>query len=74
MRHLAIVWALLRFYCRVTPSDWYRHAPFLPVPPSDYLRWRLQTAYGKRRPSIGTLLRDVWQFGSWLRDFPSQTP
>jgi hypothetical protein len=25
---------------------WYRRAPFLPLPPRDYLRWRMETAYG----------------------------
>jgi hypothetical protein len=25
---------------------WYARAPFLPVPPTSYLRWRLETAYG----------------------------
>jgi hypothetical protein len=26
--------------------DWYRRAPFLPLPPADYVAWRLHTAYG----------------------------
>jgi hypothetical protein len=26
--------------------NWYRRAPFLPLPPSSYLRWRMETAYG----------------------------
>jgi hypothetical protein len=25
---------------------WWRHRPFLPLPAPDYLRFRLQTAYG----------------------------
>jgi hypothetical protein len=25
---------------------WWRRPPFVPVPPRDYLRFRLQTAYG----------------------------
>lgn len=25
---------------------WWRRPPFVPVPPADYLRFRLQTAYG----------------------------
>src|SRR2546430_7431012 len=28
--------------------DWYRRPPFLPLPPRDYLRWRMFTAYGDR--------------------------
>lgn len=26
--------------------DWYRRAPFLPLPPREYVRWRMETAYG----------------------------
>ncbi|MDT8341702.1 MAG: hypothetical protein RQ751_09345 [Longimicrobiales bacterium] len=25
---------------------WWRRAPFLPLPPAGYLRWRNETAYG----------------------------
>ena len=25
---------------------WYRRPPFLPMPPDDYIRWRMDTAYG----------------------------
>lgn len=25
---------------------WHRRAPFLPLPPREYVRWRLETAYG----------------------------
>ena len=70
VRHFQIAWALLRFYARVMPKDWYRRPPFLPLPPADYFRWRLRTAYGEHRPPLGTVLRDVWQFGDWLRTFP----
>ena len=69
LRHCAIAWALLRFYVRLTPRHWYRRPPFLPLPPGDYLNWRLKTAYGKNRPPWPGVLRDVWQFGDWLRTF-----
>lgn len=36
---LATAW---RFRAR----DWYRRVPFLPIPPADYIEWRLHTAYG----------------------------
>ena len=26
--------------------DWYLRAPFLPLPPRSYMRWRMETAYG----------------------------
>jgi hypothetical protein len=69
MKHVAIFWALTRFYFRLIPRDWYRRLPFLPVPPAGYIRWRLRTAYGKHRPAWPDMLRDVWQFGDWLRTF-----
>lgn len=25
---------------------WWRRPPFLPLPPTSYLRWRMETAYG----------------------------
>jgi hypothetical protein len=27
--------------------SWWRRPPFLPVPPREYLEWRLQTAFGE---------------------------
>jgi hypothetical protein len=72
MGPLAIVWALTRFYCRVIPRDWYRKPPFLPVPPASYVAWRMRTAYGNQRPPWREVLRDLWQFGGWLRTFDKQ--
>jgi hypothetical protein len=69
VKHFAIALALLRFYFRLIPGDWYRKPPFLPVPPGNYVQWRLRTAYGANRPPWNELLRDVWQFGNWLRTF-----
>jgi len=67
---MAIAWALLRFYARAVPPNWYRRFPFLPLPPRNFIAWRLHTAYGNQRPPIGVVLRDVWQLGDWLRTFP----
>jgi hypothetical protein len=36
---ITLVWAY-------RARDWYRTPPFLPVPPAEYLAWRLYTAYG----------------------------
>ena len=67
MKHLAILNALIRFYFRIIPSDWHRRFPYIPVPRARYVRWRLDTAYGKgRRPGFGVILSDMWQFGGWL--------
>jgi len=37
---------LLSVAWRFRARDWYRHAPFLPLPDPTYLRWRMYTAYG----------------------------
>ncbi len=37
---------LLRSAWAFRARDGYRRAPFLPLPPVSYLRWRLDTAYG----------------------------
>ena len=37
---------MLRASWAFRARNWYRRPPFLPIPPRDYLRWRLETAYG----------------------------
>lgn len=37
---------LLAAAWRFRARGWYRRAPFLPLPPPDYVAWRLHTAYG----------------------------
>ena len=37
---------LLSVAWRFRGREWYRHAPFLPLPDLTYLRWRMYTAYG----------------------------
>ena len=37
---------LLRVAWRFRARGWYRRFPFLPLPPRDYVRWRMHTAYG----------------------------
>ena len=56
---------LLRVLWAFRAREWYRHWPFLPVPPRDYIRWRMYTAYGDERavPSV----EDVVRFARWRR-------
>jgi hypothetical protein len=39
-------WVALRQSLRIARECWWRRAPFLPIPDGDYLRFRLETAYG----------------------------
>jgi hypothetical protein len=45
--------------------DWYRQAPFLPVPPPEYIRWRMYTAYGDE--AAVPPVEDVVRFAKWRR-------
>lgn len=44
---------------------WYRRPPFLPVPPAEYRRWRMYTAYG--REDAVPPIEDVIRFARWRR-------
>lgn len=39
-------WVALRQVARLAPRGWWKRAPFLPVPPADYVEFRLVTQYG----------------------------
>jgi len=54
-------WALARAAWRFRARDWYRRPPFLPLPPSSYIAWRLHTAYGDE-----THLPDADELQGWL--------
>ena len=46
MRHPRLIPAMLGAAWASRARDWYRRAPFLPVPPRAYVCWRMDTAYG----------------------------
>ncbi|MGH9032584.1 MAG: hypothetical protein ACRDZV_10700 [Acidimicrobiia bacterium] len=50
---------------RIVPPRWWRRAPFLPVPPRQYVRFRLRTQYGPTgEPEPG----DVVTYLEWCRE------
>ena len=52
---------------RLAAPGWWRRRPFLPLPDPDYLRFRLQTAYGD--PDRGPSPEDVVAYLDWCRRF-----
>jgi hypothetical protein len=46
--------------------DWWRRAPFLPLPDQPYLRWRMYTAYADE--SAVPPVEDVIGFARWRRE------
>jgi hypothetical protein len=57
---------LLRLAWSFRARDWYRRAPFLPLPPREYMEWRMFTAYGDEHtiPPVN----DVVSFARWRRE------
>lgn len=45
---------------------WYREPPFLPLPPAEYVRWRMLTAYGDE--DAVPPVKDVVRLARWRRD------
>lgn len=51
--------SMARAAWRFRARGWWRQPPFLPVPPREYLEWRMHTAYGDegREPTVRELGR-----------------
>ena len=56
---VGLAWSMRR-------RGWYREPPFLPLPPPEYVRWRMLTAYGDEDavPPVA----DVLRVARWRRD------
>ena len=50
----------------VTPSRWWRHRPFMPLPTAGYLRLRAVTQYGDTTAVPST--DDVARYLDWCRE------
>lgn len=51
---------------RLARPGWWKRPPFLPVPDRDYVRFRMQTAYG----STGSPApEDLVAYLNWCREF-----
>ena len=57
---------LLRTAWAFRRRDWYRRAPFLPIPDRAYLRWRMYTAYADEVAVPPA--EDVVRFARWRRE------
>ncbi|HJS44326.1 MAG TPA: hypothetical protein VJ755_12695 [Gemmatimonadales bacterium] len=57
---------LLRLTWSFRSRNWWRRPPFLPLPPREYIRWRMFTAYGD--PDAVPPVADVVNFARWRRE------
>ncbi|HXF23473.1 MAG TPA: hypothetical protein VN602_03075 [Gemmatimonadaceae bacterium] len=54
---------LARVSWRFRNRHWYRRPPFLPIPDRNYVRWRMDTAYGS--PDFLPPVDDVERYVRW---------
>ena len=57
---------LIRLTWAFRARGWLRRPPFIPLPPREYVRWRMYTAYGDENAIPPT--QDVIRFARWRRD------
>ena len=61
---------LLATAWRFRRREWYRRPPFLPLPPSEYMHWRLHTAYGSEQHT--PTLAELEAYIRWAAQMRSQ--
>lgn len=61
---------LIRGAWRFRARAWNRRPPFLPIPPAEYLAWRLHTAYGDAGALPG--VADVERYLEWVERMNSR--
>ncbi len=72
---LGTAWALLRrpdlwrTAAAMVPPKWWSHYPYLPVPPTDYVRFRVETMYGADANLGGG---DLIEYLEWCRRMRSR--
>jgi len=68
LRNPATGMALARVGWRFRRRDWLRRFPFLPVPDTRYVQWRMHTAYG--RDDAVPSADDVIRYARWATHEP----
>ena len=61
-----LAYDLIRLAWSFRARAWWRRAPFLPLPPREYMRWRMFTAYGDA--DAVPPANDVVRFARWRRE------
>jgi hypothetical protein len=64
-------WVAARQAVRIARPEWWRRAPFLPLPEPEYLRFRLETAYGE---AVAPRPADLVAYLEWCAAGPAGKP
>jgi hypothetical protein len=65
--HPTLWWTGVCTLARLAPRDWWRRAPFLPIPPGRYWHFRLVTAFGGTGDGKAMSPDDVVAYLRWCR-------
>jgi hypothetical protein len=57
----------IRAYLSLVPDRWWSRRPFLPVPDSDWMRFRLETAYGGDGTAPSSAGEELTTWLNWLK-------
>lgn len=63
LRHPTLALDLARVSWRFRNRRWYLRPPFLPLPDREYVRWRMETAYGD--PDMVPPASDIERYVRW---------
>jgi hypothetical protein len=63
LRRPALAVDLVKLSWRFRNRRWYLRPPFLPVPDRNYVRWRMDTAYGS--PDATPTVSEVERYARW---------
>lgn len=69
LRHPSLWWTGLHQVAVLAPTGWWQRPPFLPLPAPEYLRFRMETAYGGAGDQLPEA-QDLVTYLRWCRDFP----
>jgi hypothetical protein len=72
VRHPTLWPTALRQVFRLAAPGWWRRSPHLPLPPDDYLRFRLVTMYGGDGDQVPNP-SELVTYLRWCREMASQT-
>ena len=72
---ISIIIVLFKYVWNVRRKKWWCRFPFLPIPPKNWLLWRIETAWGidsrefrwSKLPPIKAIIKDVFNFGNFLK-------
>lgn len=63
IRRPSLAMDLVRVAWRFRNRRWYRRFPFVPLPDREYVRWRMDTAYGS--PDAIPPAEDIERYVRW---------